>query len=188
MMKFIHAVVMGVFIACTLFVGLVLLWAFLAEKLGVGMPFDIIGTVRLLTASPWNWRIGLILLAVGALLIIFKMRELRREQCIAFDNPTGEVAISMDAVEDFIRRAGGEFPAVKSLVPRIHAGADGIAIAIRVDIWGGTNIPRLSEEMQNAIKNRVQDTLGINVSHVTVSVGKIVSNGEEAGGEGEEQL
>ena len=178
-MKFIQSIIVTIFTACALFLGLILLWSFLAEKTPIGMPFDLIATVKFLTSSPWNWRAGLVLLAIGLLLILLKMRELRREQCIAFDNPVGEVAISMDAVEDFIRRAGKEFPAVKSLMPRIQAGADGIAIAIRMDIRGGTNIPRLSEEMQNTIKNRVQDTLGINVSHVTVSVGKIVSSGEE---------
>jgi len=174
-MKFLQSIITAIFTACLLFLGIILLWSFLAEKTFIGMPLDVAASVNCIVSSPWNWRLGLIFLAVGMLIVLLKIREMRREQCIAFDNPAGEVAISMDAVEDFIRRTGKDFPAVKSLVPQIHAGSDGIAIAIRVDIWGGTNIPRLSEEMQNAIKNRVQDTLGINVSHVTVSVGKIVS-------------
>ncbi|MDD5556213.1 MAG: alkaline shock response membrane anchor protein AmaP [bacterium] len=176
-MNLARSIILVVFTVCALFLGVILIWDFLAEAGLVAMPFDIVETVRTVSSSPWNGRIGLALVAAAAALIVLRTRELRREQCIAFDNPGGEVAISMDAVEDFIRRAGGEFAGVKGLVPRIHAGAEGIGIHVRMDIWEGTNIPRLSEEMQNAIKNRVQDSLGINVASVSVSVGKIVSGG-----------
>jgi uncharacterized alkaline shock family protein YloU len=182
-MNLVRPVIVVVFTACALFLGIILLWSFLSQKGIVGMPFDIEGTVRHLSTSPWNVRLGLALVAVGAGVILLKMRELRREQCIAFDNPGGEVAISMDAVEDFIKRTGKEFPGVKSLVPRLHAGPEGVGIAIRMDVWSGANIPKLSEEMQNAIKNKVQDSLGINVSYVSVSVGTIAGGSEEGTGE-----
>lgn len=179
-MTFVRSALLVLFIAVALSLGVLMLWSFLAEKGLAPMPFSPAETAARLFASPWNWRGGLVLLAAGAAVILLKVRELRREQCIAFDNPSGEVAISMDAVEDFIRRVGAEFSGVKSLVPRIHAGAEGIGIAIRMDVWSGANIPRLSEELQNAIKNKVQDSLGINVSEVGVSVGKIL--GDAAGG------
>lgn len=179
-MKLARTIILAVFTAFILFLGVSLLWAFLAEREIIGTPFDFVETARLLSGSPWNWRIGLLCLAVGAVVIILKVREVRREQCIAFDNPDGEVAISMDAVEDFIRRVGMEFDGVKSLIPTIHAGADGIGVSIRMDLWSGTSIPRLSEEMQTAVKMRVQDSLGINVSYVSVSVGKISGEGGQA--------
>ncbi|MEI6632409.1 MAG: alkaline shock response membrane anchor protein AmaP [Chlamydiota bacterium] len=181
-MTFIRSALLVIFIAVALSLGVIMLWSFLAEAGLAPMPFNPAETAARLFSSPWNWRAGLILVAAGAGVILLKMREMRREQCIAFDNPSGEVAISMDAVEDFIRRAGADFSGVKSLVPRIHAGAEGIGIAIRMDVWSGANIPRLSEEMQNAIKNKVQDSLGINVSEVSVSVGKILG---DAAGEGD---
>lgn len=180
-MTFIRSAILVVFTAFVLSLGAVLLWSFLADAGLAPMPFDLLETAEVLFRAPWNWRAGLALLAAGAAVILLKMREMRREQCIAFDNPSGEVAISMDAVEDFIQRAGAEFNGVKSLVPRIHAGAEGIGISIRMDVWAGANIPRLSEEMQNTIKNKVQDSLGINVSGVSVSVGKILGDAAGAG-------
>lgn len=179
-MNLIRPVIVVVFTACVLFLGVVLIWSYIAESGIVGMPFDLLGTARTIASRPWSGRIGLVLLAAGGGIAALKLRELRKEQCIAFDNPGGEVAISLDAVEDFIKRTGGEFHGVRSIVPRIHAGPEGIGIVIRMDIWAGTNIPRLSEEMQSSIKNKVQDALGINVSYVSVNVGKIVGGGEEA--------
>jgi uncharacterized alkaline shock family protein YloU len=179
-MRFVRSALLVLFIAVAVSLGVLMLWSFLAEAGLAPMPFDPAKTAANLFSSPWNWRAGLALLAAGAAVILLKVREMRREQCIAFDNPSGEVAISMDAVEEFIRRAGAEFSGVKSLVPRIHAGAEGIGIAIRMDVWSGSNIPRLSEELQNAVKNKVQDSLGINVSGVSVSVGRIL--GDAAGG------
>jgi uncharacterized alkaline shock family protein YloU len=186
-MRLIRPVIVVVFIAGLLFCGAILIWAFLAEKGVIPMPFDLVATAKQVSSSPWNWRLGLAFLAIGGGAIVLKMRELRQEQCIAFDNPGGEVAISMDAVEDFIRRSATEFPGIKSLVPRIHAGAEGIGIDIRLDVWAGTNIPRLSEELQNSVKAKVQDSLGINVSYVGVNIGKIAgSAGEEIEGEEEQ--
>jgi uncharacterized alkaline shock family protein YloU len=187
-MKLIRPVIVVVFIAGLLFCGVILIWAFLAEKGVISTPFDLVGTAKQLSSDPWNWRLGLAFLIIGGGIIVLKMRELRQEQCIAFDNPGGEVAISMDAVEDFIRRSATEFPGIKSLVPRIHAGAEGIGIDIRLDVWAGTNIPRLSEELQNSIKTRVQDSLGINVSYVGVNVGKIVGSAEGADDTTEEHI
>ena len=178
-MKLIRPVIVVIFIAGSLFLGIMLVWAFLTEKGIIAMPFDLVATAKQLSSSPWNWRLGLAFLAIGGGLIMLKMRELRQEQCIAFDTPGGEVAIAMVAVEDFIRRRATELHGVKSLIPRIHAGADGIGIDIRLDVWAGTNIPRLSEELQNSVKTKVQDSLGINVSYVGVNIGKIAGSAEE---------
>ncbi|MEJ2744750.1 MAG: alkaline shock response membrane anchor protein AmaP [bacterium] len=187
-MKLIRPVIVVIFIAGSLFLGVMLVWAFLAEKGIFAMPFDLVATAKHLTSNPWNWRLGLAFLVIGGGAILLKMRELRQEQCIAFDNPGGEVAISMDAVEDFIRRSSTEFHGIKSIVPRIHAGAEGIGIDIRLDVWAGTNIPRLSEELQNSIKTKVQDSLGINVSYVGVNIGKIAGSTDEADDTTEERI
>ena len=190
-MKVLRSIILVVVTAIMLFLGVSLLWIFFAEKGIIGTPFDFVQTARVISTSPWNWRLGIAFLLAGLVVILLKVREVRREQCIAFDNPEGEVAISMDAVEDFIRRVGMEFEGVKSLLPSIQAGAEGIGVSVRVDLWSGTNIPRLSEEMQTAIKMRVQDTLGINVSYVSVNVGKIIGGSADeaaaAGGEEEEE-
>ncbi len=177
-MKLIRSIIMVLFTATVLFLGMSFIWAFLAENGVLGMPYNFVAIAQFLASSPWNWRFGILLLLVGAGIIFLRVREIRREQCIAFDNPEGEVAISMDAVEDFIQRAGSGFPGVRSLVPAIHAGPEGIGVVIRMDLWSDSNIPRLSEEIQNTIKSRVQDTLGINVKYVSVNVGKIVGAGE----------
>ena len=187
-MKLLRAAIMVLFTAGILFLGMSLIWMFFAEKGLFSMPYDFAGFVQTITVGPWNWRLGIVLVLIGAGIILLKVREIRREQCIAFDNPEGEVAISMDAVEDFIVRIGNSFPNVKSLVPAIHAGPEGIGVVIRMDLWSGSNIPRLSEDLQNAIKSRVQDTLGINVNYISVSVGKIVGGEKEGEMEGEESL
>lgn len=178
-MKALRPAVMIIFTACVLFFGISLLGAFLEETAMLQMPYDLVATTRFFVRSPWNWRMGLFLCALGVAIILMKLREVRKMQCIAFDNPEGEVAISMDAVEEFIREVGSEFPGVKSLIPTIHGGSEGIGVVIRMDIWGGSSVPRLSEEMQNAIKERVQNILGINVSYVSVNVGKIAGGDVE---------
>jgi uncharacterized alkaline shock family protein YloU len=173
-MNWLRSFILVVFTAAMLFLGVSLLMEYAAERGIIGTVFDYTGAAQRISASPLNWQLGLLFLIIGLAIIMLKVKEIRREQCIAFDNPEGEVAIAMDAVEEFIRRVGSEFEEVKSMIPSIHAGAEGIGIAVRMDVLSGANVPRLSEEMQHVIKEKVQDTLGINVNFVTVSVGKIV--------------
>ncbi len=119
--------------------------------------------------------VGLALAVVFFTYVYIKSRMAREEPSIAFDNPDGEVSISIKAIEDFVGRIGRDFAEVKSLEPAIVARREGVHIQLKVELWSGTNIPKLTERIQNVIKSQVQNILGIeNVQSVTLSVSKII--------------
>ena len=108
--------------------------------------------------------------------VYIKSRQVRDEPSIAFDNPDGEVSISIRAIEDFVGRIGRDFSEVKNLDPSINARRYGVQIMLKVELWSGPNIPKLTERIQNVIKNQVQNILGIEiVQSVTLSVSQIVA-------------
>ncbi len=123
---------------------------------------------------------AIVLVGIFFTFVYIRSRMARQEPSIAFDNPDGEVSISIRAIEDFVGRIGRDFAEVKTLEPFIVAKREGVQILLKVELWSGPNIPKLTERMQNVVKSQVQNILGIeNVQSVTLSVSKIIARDKD---------
>ena len=122
---------------------------------------------------------GLVIIFINAMVIQITMGKIKRERTIAFENPDGQVTISLTAIEDFIKRALKQLPEVKELRPSVKAGKKGITIINKVTLFSDINIPETTERIQNIVKSRVQDMLGVEEPiNITVHVVKIVHKEE----------
>lgn len=104
---------------------------------------------------------GILLVFISLMVVQIAMGKMHREKTIAFENPDGQVTIALSAIEDFIKRAIKQLPEVKELKPNVKAGKKGIAIVNRVTLFSDINIPETTEKIQNIVKSRVQDMLGV---------------------------
>jgi len=104
---------------------------------------------------------GVLLIFISVLVVQITMGKIQREKTIAFENPDGQVTISLTAIEDFIKRSIKQLPEVKELRPSVRANKKGIAIINRVILFSDVNIPETTEKIQNIVKARVQDMLGV---------------------------
>ena len=80
-----------------------------------------------------NLRMGVAV--VGGLLILisiaayqFTVARIERQKNIAFNNPDGQVTISLSAIEEFIKRIGSSLPEIKELKSDCIATKKGIEI------------------------------------------------------------
>ncbi len=118
---------------------------------------------------------GILLVFISILVAQLVMGKIQREKTIAFENPDGQVTISLNAVEDFIRRAMKQLPEVKELRPNVRASKKGVLIINRVTLFSDVHIPDVTEKIQNIVKGRVQEMLGIDEPiNIKVHVVKIV--------------
>lgn len=123
---------------------------------------------------------GVLTLVVTLFYMYLKVKDAQHDATIAFDNPDGEVCISMTAIEDFVIRVGREFSEVKTMEPKIKARKEGVDISLKVELWAGINLPKMTESLQNVVKSQVQNILGIeNVHSVEVMVHKIISRDKD---------
>ena len=123
---------------------------------------------------------GILLIFISIAVLQVAMGKIQREKTIAFENPDGQVTISLTAIEDFIRRALRQMPEVKELKPNVRASKKGISIINRVILFSDINIPETTEKIQNIVKTRVQDMLGVDEPiNIRVHVVK-VAHKEEA--------
>jgi len=122
---------------------------------------------------------GILLIFISLMVAQIAMGKIQREKTIAFENPDGQVTISLTAIEDFIKRALKQLPEVKELKPNVRAGKKGISIINRVTLFSDINIPETTEKIQNIVKTRVQDMLGVEEPiSIRVHVVKIVHKEE----------
>lgn len=131
-----------------------------------------------------NLKIGIGI--VGATLILisvaayqFTVARIQRQKNIAFNNPDGQVTISLSAIEEFIRRVGSSLPEVKDLKSDCIATKKGIDISTKIIFWSDANIPEATQKIQGLIRTRVQEMLGIDEPIIVrVHVTKILSREE----------
>lgn len=122
---------------------------------------------------------GGLLIIVTLLVIQIVVARMRMERTIAFDNPDGQVTISLSAIEDFIKRLTRQAPEIKELKPTVIATKKGVDITTRLVLYSDTNIPEVTEKIQGIIKGRVLDILGIEEPvSVKVHIAKIAQKEE----------
>ena len=101
--------------------------------------------------------VGLVLL--NWVIVQLTLAKFHRQKTIAFENPDGQVTVSLSAVEDFIRRAARELPEVKDLRSDVVAGKGRIFVRARVVLWSEAHIPEVTERIQALVRSRVQEML-----------------------------
>jgi hypothetical protein len=90
--------------------------------------------------------------------VIYGRQE--RERIITFDNPLGQVTISVSALEDLVSRLAVLSPQIKEIRPDIIAGKRGIKVNVRLILRSDVNISELTAEFQEVIKRKIQDVIG----------------------------
>ena len=102
----------------------------------------------------------------------------RRGGVIAFDNPSGRVNVSLQAIEDMIKRVINKTPEVKEVKSKISASKKGLAIKITLILRAEGSIPEITSRVQELVKKRVQEAIGLEEPiDVAIHVGKILSDG-----------
>lgn len=127
-------------------------------------------------------RLVIFLVGAGLILLNWMYAELalarfQRQKTIAFENPDGQVTVSLSAIEDFIQRSTEELPDVKELRSDVIARKGSIVVRARAVLWTGARIPETAERIQTVVRSKVQELLsGIEEPvHVKVHVAKIVN-------------
>lgn len=144
---------------------------------------DITAALEVIYSNTYNS--SFILGLAGALLIILTFffahlltGKIQKEKTIAWNNPTGQVTIALSAVEDLIKRLIINIPEVKESRSDVIAGKKGELNAdLRIILRSETNIQELTGNLQEMVKNKIQEILGLEGTiTVRVHVAKIISH------------
>jgi uncharacterized alkaline shock family protein YloU len=119
---------------------------------------------------------GLLLIVISFSFAQLILGRFQREKTIAFTTSSGEVTIALSAVEDLIKRLTGVIPEIKELRPDVIATKKGIIVDIRVVLKSEANIPDLTARLQEIIRSKIQEILGLEEQIIIkIHVVKIIS-------------
>ncbi|MCG2714374.1 MAG: alkaline shock response membrane anchor protein AmaP [Candidatus Omnitrophica bacterium] len=160
-MKFLTVFGILFYAAVIIIIGL----ALIVFSLNLLLPLDI-NNLLIYAQSSHNSRIiigltGLLLILVSFSFAQIILGKFQREKTIAFSTSSGQVTISLSAVEDLIRRLAGIIPEIKELRPNVVANKKGIIVDMRVILRSEGNIPELTSRLQDITKSKIQEVLGL---------------------------
>ncbi|HXK44973.1 MAG TPA: hypothetical protein PL060_03395, partial [bacterium] len=93
----------------------------------------------------------------------------------------GKVRISLKAIEEFIaKKISTQMTNITSMNVKASLGSHGLETLMQLRISGGYNIPELTSQIQELIKNYLEDVVGVErVSHIEIVVSSITPPDEE---------
>ena len=159
--------------------------ALIVFSLNLLLPQDI-NSLLIFAQSSRNSRIiiglsGVLLILISISFAQIILGRFQREKTIAFATSSGEVTISLSAVEDLIRRLAGIIPEVKELRPNVVANKKGILVDMRVVLRSEANIPELTSRLQDITKSKIQEVLGLEEQIIIrIHVAKIVHDEKDS--------
>ncbi len=119
---------------------------------------------------------GLLLVMIFVYLLLGNIQSTRRERTVVLKNPMGEVLVSLAAIEDFARVLKGKIEGLRDIKGRVVYTRRGLKVSARITVLADNSIVEVSQNVQDAIRNYIQKTLGIEQDiNPTVMVNKVVS-------------
>jgi uncharacterized alkaline shock family protein YloU len=121
--------------------------------------------------------VSVVLLLIGLRLLFVSIR-VKGGSTSSIDqrNDFGDIRISVDTVENIVLKAAGKQRGVKELKARITTAESGLDIAVRAVVDGETSIPLMTEDIQRAVKDHVEEITGIPVAAVSVYIANVISS------------
>ena len=103
---------------------------------------------------------GLLLILMSLSFARLILGRLKREKTITFTVESGEVTVSLIAIEDLIRRLPEVIPEIKELRSDMIASKKGILVDLRMILKKETNISELTSRLQEIARSKINEVLG----------------------------
>ena len=111
----------------------------------------------------------LLLLGIYCFLVLFRHRS-RRDKFILQRNESGELAISLKALENMVQKCLDQHDEIQIQNLRMENQKDGLLIRLRGSVAGGISIPLTVESLQRQIKQYVTACSGVEVKGIRVQI------------------
>jgi hypothetical protein len=133
---------------------------------------DRLGPFIQLDPTLFGWTVGvcLVLIVVALVLLFLELRpEPRPAARITLkDDGLGRVTVPLDSVRKLVDWEAGRVARVARAHSQVTEGPDGLQILCRVSVDPSSNVPDLTQELQERLKSTVQHDVGLAVTQVSV--------------------
>lgn len=139
------------------------------------IPFNyLLYYLEVMGSNTWLALIIQVFLVILALLLVAK--GLKREKKASYLTQVGsfgEIRLSYSALEGLVRKACSPKEEIRNLKTKVLPRGNTLDILIRMSVFPDTNIPELIEELQEYVKNYLEDMTGFSISQVKIMVDEV---------------
>ncbi|BAF59358.1 MAG: alkaline shock response membrane anchor protein AmaP [Pelotomaculum sp.] len=143
---------------------------FSALMIGWTVPMFLFRDVFCPDRSEVFWPVVIILIIAGARLFWLSLRGPRGRHVVLAESALGQIRVSLQAIENLVEKVVSQIKGVREVKPRMMSVPQGVGIQVRVSVTPDVNVPEISVEIQNRVKERVFAVTGLSVKAVKVSV------------------
>ncbi|NSW91353.1 MAG: alkaline shock response membrane anchor protein AmaP [Firmicutes bacterium] len=119
--------------------------------------------------------ISLFLLISAIIFLIAGLKTDRDKKAISKYTNIGEVKISLNSIENIALNAAGKFSGIRDVRAFVSKVDDNVSITIKASVLPDIIIPVISNEIQETVKNAVEESSGVMVADVRVFIENIYS-------------
>lgn len=124
-----------------------------------------------------QWEAGLIsfiFLLVSLRLLFAGLRTSRRKDTIVHHNDMGDIHISLNAVENLVEKVTRHTRGVRGAKISVAQNEqNGLKVIIRAAISPESNVPEVSSEVQQKVKEYIKNTVGVDLVDIHIVVENI---------------
>ena len=128
------------------------------------------------TGRWWVGFVGAVFFGVSMRLIYVAIKRSGGGQPVIHETGLGMVAISLDAVENLIRKTARGVKGVRDIKAVVTHGKDGLSVLLTGTISPEVSIPAVSEEIQGAVRQYVKRVVGVELTDVRLQVENIAND------------
>ncbi len=117
---------------------------------------------------------GIVLFLAGIKTTVFlSLFKIKSRAPIVVKTKNGQIQIAQDTITSTARNATLAFDNIKDVQTNMVKKGKGVVINENVQVYSNTNIRELTDEIQNAVREKVTSTTGVVVNHVNIKVKNI---------------
>ncbi len=120
--------------------------------------------------------IGTAFFLVSIRLIIFAFKRRSGGQPVVHETAMGTVHISLDAVENLVRKVARSIKGVREIKAAVTHGKDGLHAVLTATVSPEVSIPDVSEEIQEAVRQYVKRVVGVEMAEIRLDVENIAAD------------
>ncbi len=120
-----------------------------------------------------RWAVGIVsalLLLVGLNLLFVNFHRRPGLPSVVHHTELGEIRVSITALENLVHRAARKVAGVKEIKPRIRPTGEGVMVLLEAVFLPDQNIPEISQQLQQQVKDYLQEAAGLDIIEVKVMV------------------
>lgn len=121
----------------------------------------------------WTFIVAFLFLILSLVSLLSGFKNARNKKAVSKRTDVGEIRISLNAIENIALSASKRLIGVKDTKAYVTKFEDGVSVIIKAVILSDVNIPSLSEDIQNKVKNSIEDNSGVKVNEIKVLVDNI---------------